>query len=94
MVEEKEHAVDDFLPNKGVEFVDTEGKDLEGLRFKVELSDGTTTDGTTEKDGIVSIPSDADGDVKITIDLEDEDSEDSDDSDEQSDESDDDDSSE
>lgn len=78
----KEHTVDDFVPNKGLEFVDPDRKDIEGLRFKVELSDGKTVEGTTEKDGIVSIPTDADGDVKVTILLESSDDEkDGDDSD-------------
>ncbi len=72
MVEAKEHAVEDFLPGKGIELVDVTGRPIEGLRFKVELSDGSSIEGTTKKDGLVLVPVDEEGETKIEFPVEDE----------------------
>jgi len=70
MVESTEHAVDDFTPGQGLQFVDGNNKPIEGLSFKVELPDGKTLEGETKEDGIILVPQDEDGDIKVTIILE------------------------
>ncbi len=50
-----------------IEFVDVSGDPIENLHYKLTLPDGTEKEDTTGKDGIVSIPAGAEGEIEIDI---------------------------